>query len=166
MASLLQPVIFVCNPLCSAEAALFLGNSARSCVADQYITVIISFYPPCAASLKHRLRWLHFCMEESHLPPGSLTCSPLCSLPVCLSPFPPPPSVFSSSFHYCPPFYFLPPSMAASHIWDSMQPSGREVPLCRNRSVTSDFEMQWNAVRSWGVHTRTIKLQTADPVSA
>lgn len=44
-------------------------------MTDQYISVIICFYPPHAGSLKHCLRSLHACTGDSHLPQGNLTCS-------------------------------------------------------------------------------------------
>lgn len=53
-----KPSSFV-HKLCFKKRKI---GCARSCETDQYINVIICFYPPSASSLKHRLRWLLCCL--------------------------------------------------------------------------------------------------------
>lgn len=108
---------------------------ARNCMTDQFINVIISFYAPQAASLKHCLRWLLSCLGESHLPPNNLTCS---HLVLCMTS-----SFFMSLSLFCVPS--LPLSLSfiiyIPHLWIETEKSLQG----EGKPTTLDFvHMQYN----------------------
>lgn len=114
-----------------SKTVLFLSKLGcwRSCETRWYITVIICFYPPHAASLKHCLRWLLCCLGGIAPPSRQLDMLPLCSLSVVL---------FLPSLS---PHHHRIPSLDRS--WVELQPQWAGSPLPRTLSVTSNFEIHW-----------------------
>lgn len=126
-----------------------MDSSARSCSTDQYINVIICFYPPHAASLKHLLRWLLLCLGEIMLSSRQLDVL-LVAHAFCLSPFL---SVsIASSFCLSPipvlcfPHHQHPPSLGRVGLqpsgWEE-RPSGPRLSLLILLFSTTKTKTRW-----------------------